>query len=156
MMKLLKQILTLLLVAISTCINAQLPVPTLKGSAKYSAKGSGAAGIIPTINYSLPTGKNRMIIVSTQIERVRTTTGNTNLPNTDPSNKGAVPYVNGTKMPSQVTGAVMMDYTKLVASMSLRSMLVPDNLSGTISITYPDITTPLFRFLISLKFKPLI
>lgn len=33
----LKQILTLLLVAISTCINAQLPVPTLKGSAKYSA-----------------------------------------------------------------------------------------------------------------------
>ena len=155
MMKLLKQILTLLLVAISTCINAQLPEPKLTGSAKYSAKGSGAAGI-PTINYPLPAGKNRMIMVSTQIERVRTTTGNTNLPNTDPSNKGAVPYVNGTKMPSQVTGAVMMDYTKLVASMSLRSMLMPDNLSGTISITYPDITTPLFRFLISLKFKPLI
>lgn len=34
----LKQILTLLLVAISTCIYAQLPVPTLTGSAKYSAK----------------------------------------------------------------------------------------------------------------------
>ena len=152
----LKQILTLLLVAISTCIYAQLPVPKLTGSAKYSAKGSGAAGIIPTINYPLPAGKNRMIMVSTQIERVRTTTGNTNLPNTDPLNKGAYPYVNGTIMPAQVTEAVNMDYTNLVASMSLRSMLVPDNLSGTISITYPDFTTPLFRFLISLKFKPLI
>ena len=116
----LKQILTLLLVAISTCIYAQLPVPTLTGSAKYSAKGSGAAGIIPTINYPLPAGKNRMIMVSTQIERVRTTTGNTNLPNTDPSNKGAYPYVNGTIMPAQVTEAVNMDYTNLVASMSLR------------------------------------
>ena len=136
----LKQILTLLLVAISTCINAQLPVPTLIGSEKYSTKGTVG---LPTINYPLPAGKNRMIIVSTQIERVRTTTGNTNLPNTDPLNKGAYPYVNGTKMPAQVTEAVNMDYSKLVASMSLRSMLVPDNLSGTISITYPDFTTPL-------------
>ena len=142
----LKQILTLLLVLCSAIGYAQLPVPTLIGSAKYSAKGSGAAGIIPTINYPLPAGKNRMIIVSTQIERVRTPptgTGNTNLPNTDPSNKGAYPYVNGIIMPAQVTEGVNIDYSKLVASMSLRSMLVPDNLSGTISITYPDFTTPL-------------
>ena len=152
----LKRYILFLLVLCSAIGNAQLPVPTLTGSAKYSAKGSGAAGIIPTINYPLPAGKNRMIMVSTQIERVRTTTGNTNLPYTDPLNKGDYPYVNGTIMPAYVSEGVNMDFTKLVASMSLRSMLVPDNLSGTISITYPDITTPLFRFLISLKFKPLI
>lgn len=151
-----KNFLTIIIVLFSAIANAQLPIPTLTGSAKYSAKGSGAAGIIPTINYSLPTGKNRMIIVSTQIERVRTTTGNTNLPNTDPLNNGAFPYVNGTMMPAHVTAAFQTNTANLVASMSLRSMLVPDNLSGTISITYPDFTTPLFRFLISLKFKPLI
>lgn len=151
----LKRYIIFLLVLCSAIGYAQLPVPTLKGPAKYSAKGSGAVGL-PTINYPLPAGKNRMIIVSTQIERVRTTTGNTNLPNTSPTNFGAIPYVNGTVMPSQITAGYKMDATKLVASMSLRSMLVPDNLSGTISITYPDITTPLFRFLISLKFKPLI
>ena len=35
----LKQFLTLLLVAISTCMYAQLPAPSYVGSAKFSAKG---------------------------------------------------------------------------------------------------------------------
>ena len=51
----LKQFLTLLLVAISTCMYAQLPAPSYVGSAKFSAKGSGLTGI-PTINFTIPNG----------------------------------------------------------------------------------------------------
>ena len=70
----LKQFLALVLLVFSTCLYAQLLTPTLIGTPqKYSAKGSGVTGI-PTIDYPLPAGKNRIIILSMLIERDRTTT----------------------------------------------------------------------------------
>lgn len=65
----LKQILTWLLVTISTCSFAQLSVPTLVSSQKYSAKGSGASGV-PTVTFNVPTGhKNMMLMIWVFAER---------------------------------------------------------------------------------------
>ncbi|MCW3161326.1 hypothetical protein [Chryseobacterium oryctis] len=60
-----------MLALFSACIFAQLPKPTLIGSAKYSAVGKNTVG---TITYAIPAGttnKNRVLVISEAIERVQ-------------------------------------------------------------------------------------
>ncbi len=137
----LKQFLALVLLVFSTCLYAQLLTPTLIGTPqKYSAKGSGVTGI-PTIDYPLPAGKNRIIILSMLIERDRTTTN----PNILDSNGDttSIPdiYINGIK--SDMFGvSYNTGVTYQMSTGGMVSLFVPDSWSGTIPITIPAMTIP--------------
>lgn len=148
----LKQILAALLVIFSTCIYAQLPEPAYVGSAKFSAKGSGAAGI-PTINFTIPNGvtnKNRVMVITMTGERYNAIGNNffVNSESTDVSNAVALwdTFVNGNQ-------SVEVNGYQSNTSMGIPTILqnwkavayyynLPDNMMGTVPITFARLALP--------------
>lgn len=150
----LKQILAWLLVIISNYGYAQLPAPSYVGSAKFSAKGSGATGI-PTINFPIPTGttnKNRIMVITMSGER-HNPSGNNFFAN----NGANDPYDSVDYWDTYVNGnmATMIDgyHSNLITNTSTPTILqnwnalvytyeIPDNMTGTVPITFTRLKTP--------------
>lgn len=142
----LKQFLTLLLVAISTCMYAQLPAPSYVGSAKFSAKGSGLSGI-PTINFNIPVGitnKNRIMVITMSGER-HNSSGNNFFVNNDGNDLWDT-YVNG-NIATEIDGyhknlfngtpTILQNWNVVVYTYEM-----PDNMTGTVPITFARLSTP--------------
>ncbi|WP_242804137.1 CshA/CshB family fibrillar adhesin-related protein [Chryseobacterium aahli] len=150
----LKQFLAIVLAVISGCIYAQLPAPAYVGSAKFSAKGSGATGN-PTINFTLPNGitnKNRIMVITMSGERYNPS--GTNLFTNNGANDiyDAISYWN-TVVNGIAATAVGGYHQNLNSSTNSTTILqvwngmaytykIPDNTTGTVSITFPNLGTP--------------
>ena len=150
-----KNFLALLLVLFSTFSYAQLPKPAYVGSKSYSAKGSGSAGNIGTINYTIPTGvtnKNRVMIISFAGERYNPGPGTNffrilsndymdsyNLWGMSVNGNPVTYYVGGHVNYNSTTGIINTYQTwKGVAY----AYTMPDNMTGTVPITFSNFRNP--------------
>ena len=150
-----KNFLALLLVLFSVFSYAQLPKPAYVGSKSYSAKGSGSAGNIGTINYTIPTGvtnKNRVMIISFAGERYNPGPGLNLFRNLTNDYKDAISLwgisVNGNPVTNiagwqsntvAVTNAIQLyqDWGGVAYAYTM-----PDNMTGTVPITFSNFRTP--------------
>ncbi|TKB98151.1 hypothetical protein [Pedobacter cryotolerans] len=122
-------------------------VPTLIGSAKFFAVGSGLTGA-PTFNYNIPAGNNRVMVVSVVIERFHDPL-NSNFP------AGADGIDNNTSVQVSIGGTVInglagftskisaFPNTRLTTSRYYRYFSEQDGLpTGNTSITLPNLNLP--------------
>lgn len=64
-----------LLLLLSNFLMLHAQTPALIANATYKASGAGASGV-PDINFNIPAGKNRVLIISAWTERIHSSFGN--------------------------------------------------------------------------------
>ncbi|MBX3253595.1 MAG: T9SS type A sorting domain-containing protein [Chitinophagaceae bacterium] len=140
----------------STITYAQLPKPTLIGTAQtYSATGAGTSGI-PTVTYTIPNGatnKNRVLVVSYNIERFHNPANSNWFADADGYvyNSGTITFVNpnvaGLGSSTNLAGHSFYYYsstdsTRLSMMTRARYFSIPDGVTGNFTVTFPGLNTP--------------
>ncbi|MBX3255952.1 MAG: hypothetical protein KF862_17590 [Chitinophagaceae bacterium] len=134
---------------------AQLPKPTLISSQKYSATGAGTSGI-PTVTYTIPNGttnKNRVLVVSYNIERFHNPANSNWFANLDGYvyNSGTIvfvdPNVAGLGSSTHLAGHSFYSYSptdsaRLSMMTRARYFSIPDGVTGNLTVTFPGLNTP--------------